>query len=154
MNRLSACPLLVFVFLAPGCAGDEKKPDQKPALKVSAWTLATEYAPNHLVGVTDQKYLNKLIEVEGLICYLRRDHTGFHLGLLVGDDWSNIVCHFPPEPSAPLLALPTSGHIRQSHQVVLQGICYGRQADPSERVQGWRVVLDKCKLISAKPWSQ
>lgn len=113
----------------------------KADVKVSAMTLISEYEAND--SASNQKYLGKVVEVEGMVKGIEKDELGFYT-LILGDT-SNL--------SSVRCAMDTTHHADASisakgSSVILRGNCTGFRKD--DMGLGSDVILNRSVIVKGK----
>lgn len=99
------------------------------ALNVTSAQIVKDFQSNEKVA--DAKYLNKAIEVQGVLLQMQKDQSGnITVTLKSGDPFANIFCTLKPG-----LQLPAKGSV-----IVVKGVCTGFLSD---------VVLNNAIIVKA-----
>jgi hypothetical protein len=128
--------LLVFILAAAGYAYYLfQKPhssiaDKSPQFKLSATTLVSEYSKDEKAA--NEKYLGKIIEVDGTISEKVKDEKGKYNITLQAEDLSGVGCEFEPGSQEQIK------NLHEGDKVRIKGICTGVLMD---------VVLVDCIYI-------
>ena len=104
----------------------------KEDIEVTAPNLYAEYTEHE--GKANEKYLNKLILISGVIAYISVDNSeNVNIYLNVGTEGiGSVSCNFNPSDGAKAL------NYSVGNQVKIKGICAGYAMD---------VVLNKCVIV-------
>lgn len=99
-----------------------------PDFKFSAVDLFEQYAEDEVRA--NERYLGKLLEVEGSVSGIEEDETSLKIYLFTGDELSSIQCEFEQNPNIVNLEI--------GRFVTVRGFCSGKLLD---------IVLNRCVLI-------
>ena len=100
--------------------------DNESAVTIAAATLAGEYEADETQA--NKKYLDKAIEVTGVITDITTDQQHNTVVMLSGTSMSNIKCAFPTHITA----------LKKGDHITVKGFCTGYLTD---------VVLNLCKTV-------
>jgi hypothetical protein len=103
--------------------------ETEDAISITAVQLATEYEKNE--AASNKKYLDKAIEVTGVVADMATNQQNMAVITLEGSDISGVQC---------TLQQNTSG-IKKGDKLTLKGFCTGFLTD---------VIIDRCILIPGK----
>jgi hypothetical protein len=114
-----------------------KKPDnladKKPDIVIDAPSLVIDYSQN--LGIADSTYLNKIIEVSGIVEQASKSTEGAITILLTGVQGSGVSCNIPPKDGV------TNKEPQIGDSIVVRGQCTGFLMD---------VVLSNASFVEKK----
>jgi DNA/RNA endonuclease YhcR with UshA esterase domain len=84
-------------------------------------------------NIANKKYLEKIIEVKGVVSEIKVEKEKGIITLKTNDDFGNVICHLSKEGTKKISTL------KENQTIVLKGICTGYLMD---------VILIKCELIN------
>lgn len=132
MNVKRLLPVVVLAVIAAGAVGYYMY--NKPHKVMSKQTADFKLSAEDLVsGYSDEKYLGKIIEVQGKISEIATDTGNQKIILETSDPMSGIICQMDHLSEHPQLSLVQTGD-----HVALKGYCTGQLLD---------IVLDRCVFI-------
>jgi hypothetical protein len=101
----------------------------KPDYVISSVLLQKEFEDNETTAST--KYVNKIIEVTGIISALKpAENKSINITLLTGSDMSSVICTFPE--------IDDPSYFKPGVEITLRGECSGFLMD---------VLLNNCTII-------
>jgi hypothetical protein len=113
----------------------------KADIKISAVDLIHDYRVND--SIADQKYLGKVIEINGNIRKIEQDEKGYYT-IVLGDtvNLSSVRC------SMDTVHVNDAAHLVAGSSVIVRGSCTGFNKD--EMGLGSDVILNRCAVITKK----
>jgi len=129
--------IIVGIGVTVGYIMFNKKPanlaDKKPDIVIDAPSLVIDYSQN--MGVADSTFLNKIIEVSGIVEQSSKSQEGTVTILLTGVQGSGVSCNIPVKEGVKIVE-PKVGD-----SIVVRGQCTGFLMD---------VVLSNASLVEKK----
>ena len=123
--------LIVLVSIYAYMTYNKKHEDAlklSPDFKLTAVDLFDQYAEDE--DRANERYLGKLLEVEGSISEIEKDETSLKIYLFTGDEISAIQCDFEQNPNI--------DNLEVGRPVTVRGFCSGKLLD---------IVLNRCAII-------
>jgi hypothetical protein len=101
----------------------------KPDFTVSATDLQREFSENE--PAASEKYINKIIEVKGIITSVdKAEGNNINISLKTGDDMSSVICT--------VTGLKGRENLRPGNEISVRGVCSGFLMD---------VLMNNCSII-------
>jgi tRNA_anti-like len=112
-----------------------------PDIKISSGDLIHQYEAND--SIADQKYLGKVIEVNGNIAKVERDEKGYYTVVFGdGNRASTVRC------SMDTVHNQDAANLKEGSSAIIRGACTGFNKD--EMGLGSDVILNRCAVIDKK----
>jgi len=105
--------------------------DSKSDIVLTADAIMTDFSSNE--NEANTKYLEKIIEVSGVISEMKKEKGKGIITLKTNDDFGSVLCHLSASSSTKMNAL------KEGQTINIKGICTGYLMD---------VILVKCELIN------
>ncbi len=128
--------IVILLFLLLGTAivyqmynKPHRSIESETALIISAENLALSYSKNE--ASADKKYLDKPIQVTGLIADIANNQQNKQVVVLQGTDLSGVQCTLEQNNNA----------LKKGANVIIKGFCTGYLTD---------VILDRCVVVEIK----
>jgi hypothetical protein len=101
----------------------------KPDFTVAAVDLQREFSENE--SAASEKYINKIIEVKGIIASVdKAEGNNINISLRTGDETSSVICT--------VTGLKGREDLQQGNEITVRGVCSGFLMD---------VLLNNCSII-------
>lgn len=105
--------------------------DSKSDIVLTADAIMTDFSSNE--NEANTKYLEKIIEVSGVISNLKTEKGQGIIALKTNDDFGSVLCHLSVASTTKMNTL------KEGQTINIKGICTGYLMD---------VILVKCELIN------